>query len=174
MDGGAGNTQGFGGLFQSEAAEEAHFDDGALLLVELGECGEGVIEGDNLDTFARRDMEAFVKGERFHFSAALFTVFGAGVIDQDAAHDLRGDALEVGAVLPADVALVHQFEEGFMDDAGALEGVAGALAAEVGGGEQVEFGVDQRHELVEGSAVAVAPADEQGAHVVGRRLEHRS
>lgn len=174
MDGGSGNAQGFGGLFQSEAAEEAHFDGGALLLVELGECGEGVIEGDNLDTFARGNMEAFVEGESFHGSAALFAVFGAGVIDQDAAHDLGGDAVEVGAVLPADVALVHQFEEGFMDDPGALQGVAGALTAEIGAGEPVQLGVDQRHQLVEGRAVAVAPADEQGAHVVGRRLGHRS
>jgi hypothetical protein len=59
-----------------------------------------------------------------------------------------------------------------MDESGALEGVAFALAAEVAGGEATELVVDEGSEGVEGLAVAVAPLEEKAGDVcrVGQDL----
>jgi hypothetical protein len=42
---------------------------------------------------------------------------------------LAGYSQEVGPVLPVGLALVDEGQEGFVDECGRLEGVAGALAA---------------------------------------------
>jgi len=52
---------------------------------------------------------------------------------------------------------VGQTEVGLVDEGGGLQGVAGALAAQVGGGARAQFFVDDGDRPVEGLAAAVAP-----------------
>ena len=90
----------------------------------------------------------------------------ARVVDEDASHQLRGDAVEVRAVLPADVLLVYQPEVGFVNQRGGLQCVAGALPADVLAGQPAQLPVDQRHQRVERRPVAVAPGHEQLRHLL--------
>jgi hypothetical protein len=55
----------------------------------------------------------------------------------------------VFAILPVDV-LFGEAEVGFVDEGGGLEGVVAALATHVGGGDAVEFGVDEGEQLLGG------------------------
>ena len=68
-------------------------------------------------------------------AAAFEGVLRAGVVDKDAAHELGGDAEEVGAALPGYAGLVDELHVCFVDEGGGLEGVVGALPAHVIGGD---------------------------------------
>ena len=65
------------------------------------------------------------------------------VIDEDLAHDPRGDAEEVRAVLPLNPGLVHEPEERFAHKRRRLERVSGPLAAHQTAGEPSELRVER-------------------------------
>jgi hypothetical protein len=100
--------------------------------------------------------------------AALLGLVRAGVVDEDAAHHLRGHADELRAVLPARAPLVNHQQVRLVDEGGRLERVVGALAPEVVAGQPPQLVVDERHQLVEGRAVAAAPLFEQLRDPFGR------
>lgn len=54
----------------------------------------------------------------------------ARMVDQNAAHDLRSDAKEVGSILPLDV-LIDKLQIGLIHQRGCLQGVVFALADHV-------------------------------------------
>jgi hypothetical protein len=122
---------------------------------------ERVVQADEVQGGLGLDTHGFLEFQFEAAGAALFGPLPAAVVDQDAADHLGGDAEEVGPVLPADLALVDEAEEGFMDDGGALQGVVGSFGAQASTGEAAEFIVDQGHQVFEGMLVAVAPVDEE-------------
>ncbi len=71
---------------------------------------------------------------------------GSGIIHEDATHHLRGDAEEMGAVLPGGGALIDQPQIRFVDEAGRLQGVIGAFSLEILARELAQFFVDERHQ----------------------------
>jgi hypothetical protein len=73
----------------------------------------------------------------------------AGVINQHPPHNLGGDSEEVRAVLPLHV-LPDEAEEGFVNEVGGLERVAGPLPPELAASNQPQLAVDEREELFEG------------------------
>src|SRR5438105_15338229 len=84
------------------------------------------------------------------------------MIDQDAPHEMRRHANEMRAILPAHLSGVDQPHERFVDERRRLQRVAAALAGHVAPRETTQFGVDERHQPLEGGLVAVAPrAQEQ-------------
>jgi hypothetical protein len=90
-------------------------------------------------------------------AAPLRRLILACVVNQYAAHQVRGDPEEVGAVLPLDVVLVDQAQEDFVDEGGGLQRVVVPLAPDVIAGQPPQFFVNQRHQLVEGTPLPVAP-----------------
>jgi len=165
LDGGGGDADDFGAFLDGEATEEAEFDDAGLLRVDLGEAGEGVVEGDQLDVAFGGDGEGFIEGEGRHGTAAFEGRAGAGVIDQDVANDGGSDAEEVGAGLPVGAVLIDQAEVGLVDEGGGLKGGVGLVAAGEAGGDEAEFAIDQGHEAIEGRTVATAPLGEQLSYI---------
>ena len=87
-------------------------------------------------------------------------------VDEDAAHGLRGRAVEVDAVVELSGVRGGESHVRFVHERRRLEGVARLLATHVMLGELTEFAVHERHQLGEGLSIAVAPACEQLAHVV--------
>ena len=85
----------------------------------------------------------------------------AGMVDEDLAHELRGDAEEMDAALPGGLALVDEAHVGFMDEGSGLQGVVATFAAEVALGQTAEFLVDERRELIERRLVALLPVNEE-------------
>ena len=76
-------------------------------------------------------------------AAALLAEAGLGVVDQDAAHLARGHGEEMRAVLPGHVHL-DQLDEGFVNDGGRLQGVAGPLAFHVAAGAVAQLLIYER------------------------------
>jgi hypothetical protein len=71
------------------------------------------------------------------------------------------DGKEVRAILPAHTLDIHQTKIGLVDQRRGLEGLPGMLLAHVPVGDLVQFGVDQRRQLVEGRLVAITPGAQQ-------------
>ena len=90
----------------------------------------------------------------------------AGVVDEDAAHQARGDAVEVRAALPVDLRGVDQPQIGFVDQRGGLEGMVAVFLAQITARELAQFLVHQRHELVWRGGVPVAPGEQQARDFV--------
>ena len=91
------------------------------------------------------------------------------MIDQDLAHETRGDADKVRAILPARVRGLCQAQEHLVDQRRRLERVAQPLAAHVGTRQSVQLPFDQRHQFVPRGFVTFIPRTQQlGDRVRGR------
>lgn len=94
---------------------------------------EGLIEFVEGDGWSGGETEGIVEGEFVSVAAAFEGVLGAGVVNEDAAHELGGDAEEMSTALPSDTGLVDELHVCFVDEGGGLKGVIGAFAAHVVG-----------------------------------------
>ena len=74
----------------------------------------------------------------------------------------------MGAVLPDDAVLLEQAEVGLVDEGGGLQGVAATLAAEVTRGAAPQVVVDERHQPLLGTAVALTPEAQEFGDALGR------
>ena len=90
------------------------------------------------------------------------------MVDQDAFHGLGCGGVEVGAVLPGEVAWAQEFEVGLVDEGSGGEGVVGALAQEVELRGAAELVVDEGEELVARGGVACGGSGEEEGGVGGR------
>ena len=88
-----------------------------------------------------------------------------GVIDQDAAHDLRRDTKEMRSILPVDLALVDEPEVHLMNKGRRLQGVVGPLLPKLARGHAAELRIDEWQQLVERRPVAATPIAEQRCDV---------
>ena len=83
------------------------------------------------------------------------------MIDQDAAHDRRDRAEEVGAVLPVRMLLPCEPEVGFVHERRGLQRVAGPFARQVARGERPQLVVHHGHHTVERRSIPAVPRLEQ-------------
>ena len=96
-------------------------------------------------------------------AALLRGPLAAGVLDQDAAHGLGGGREEVAAAVPVlGVGRADEPEVRLVDQGGGLEGLAGLLAGQPGGGELAQLVVDEREQLGGGLWVPGRAAAEAG------------
>jgi len=72
------------------------------------------------------------------------------VIDQDSAHHLGGEGIEMAAIFAHSILLVQQAHIKFMYQCRALQHVGVALAANVGCGHLAQMRIDQRHQFLKG------------------------
>jgi hypothetical protein len=96
------------------------------------------------------------------------------VVDEDAAHDLRGDGVEVRAALPPGLRAVLPGEPQvrLVDERRRLERVARPLAAHLPARDAAQLGVDERGQPVERRGVAPAPVREQLRDLLRRNFSH--
>jgi len=122
------------------------FDDARLLRVEFRQASQRFIHRqDFLGVIgAGGPLEyLLVHGDG---DAAFESAASAGVVHQEAAHELGGHAHELGVVLPVGVVLVHQPEVGLVDQGGGLERVPGPFVAHATARYAAQLPVNQRHE----------------------------
>lgn len=84
---------------------------------------------------------------------------------------LGGDAEEVGTIFPILILLPGEAKVGLVEQGGGLEGVAGALAAHVAGGEAAEFVKDDGRENFEGGFIALTPLVQKYGNLFGHRFK---
>jgi hypothetical protein len=83
------------------------------------------------------------------------------MIDEHAAHQMRGDADEVRAILPGHASGVDQPNERFVDQRRRLQSVTSTLAIHVRASESSQLCLDKRQQALECALVAFAPRPEQ-------------
>jgi hypothetical protein len=91
-----------------------------------------------------------------------------GVIDQDAAHDLRRDTKEMRSILPIHLALIDEPDEHLVHKGSRLQGVVSPLAPKLAGRNASELRIDEWQQLVKRSPVAATPIAEQCRDVARR------
>jgi hypothetical protein len=63
------------------------------------------------------------------------------------------------------VLLPEETQVGLVNEGGGLEGLAGRLSAHVAVRQAAQFGVNERHQRVEGGGVALAPGEQEPGNV---------
>ena len=101
-------------------------------------------------------------------AAALVAPARAGVVDEDAAHGVRGGGEELGAILGPQAPLVGEPQVGLVDQRGGAERVTVALAAQPLTREAPEVVVEQPDEAVERVGSALPQGFEVTRDLAGR------
>ena len=89
-------------------------------------------------------------------------------VDEDAAHQPRGDGKEVCAILPPHARVVGQAHIRFVHQGSGLQAVPRALATHVVAGETMQLVVHDGRQRLNRVLVAVAPGAEECADVTVR------
>ena len=158
-----------GGLFDGEAEEKAELDHTALAGVERFELAEDAVEVEGGGGVELGPGHVVFKRDRLA-AVAFVALLGARVVDQDAAHETGGEAVEVLAIFKVELALADKLEEELIDDAGGLEQVALGFALHEGAGDLTQLGVQQLEKMVGVELLTAAPLAEQRRDVF-RRLQ---
>lgn len=148
-------------FLQRQSAKEPQLCDAALACVERGEPLERGIEVEDIDVNRLRHGDRVIERDLRQQARSLRGPVRASVIDQDAAHHRGRHTKELCTVAPRDPSLVDEAEIGLVNECRRLQGVAGSLAAEVGGRAAAQLVVDERHEPVARADIARAPGLEE-------------
>ena len=146
-------------LFDRQPSEKSPLDDATLTRVHLFQLLPGPIEIeriDGVDCIGLR-RHCLVERNRDAAAAALFAASPTGVIDDDAAHQCRGDREEVSAVLPVHVALSEQLDVGLADYGCRLQAIVPPFAGKMAGGDGAQLVVDERDQTLERVLAALLP-----------------
>src|SRR5205814_2506123 len=95
--------------------------------------------------------------------------------NQNPSHELCGDAKELRPILPRRPTLIHEPQIQFVDQCRRIERVIAVFAAKLLSCDPPAFGVDHRHQAVEGARIALRPSNQETGNVARRRfaLLHR-
>jgi hypothetical protein len=97
-----------GSLFDREAAEEAQFCNPALSWVNSFEFLQRLIKREEFFGPLHAQALSLLQSQLLSPSPALRVSVAASAVNQDVAHNLRGDGEEVLAVMPFDTGQVNQ------------------------------------------------------------------
>jgi hypothetical protein len=95
-----------------------------------------------------------------HLPRAAATLGGevlSGMVDEDSSHHLRGDAIELRAILPLPLALIDEAHVCLVDEGRGLQGMAGVLAPHGGCRSSVKLSIYDWKQALAGSGVAGPP-----------------
>lgn len=171
----ARNTKHVGRLLEAESREVPQLDEAFLIRIELGEAGECLVEGDDVDVSLVGGREqCLFEGKVFGGPAAFFTAMRSRMIDQYPTHRLSRDREEMSAIPPLDMPLVDKFEVGLMYECCGLQRVVGPLSTQICSGLPVQFGINQRQKVVNRSWLAGAPITQHlsDVRIAGAWLVH--
>jgi hypothetical protein len=93
------------------------------------------------------------------------------VVDENAAHHPRGDAVELRAILPVDAALVDESQIHLVHERRRLQRVIATLAAQVRCRAPVQCVVDEGHQPIARLLVAGSPGPQQRRDIRCRPLQ---
>lgn len=148
FNGGSGNAHYFGGLLNGETSEESELDELSLIRVERLQAVERLIEFVEGDFRDRGETDAVVDRENLCVATALLRTLVAGVVDENAPHQLGGHAEEVGAALPVYPCLIHQLHVGFMHKRGCLQRVVCPFPPHIVCRDPAKFLIHDGEELI--------------------------
>jgi hypothetical protein len=155
-----------GDLLDGVAAEEAQLDDLALPLVQAGQAGQGLVDGQQVQALLGEVVQHVVQRQPLAVAAALVGGAAAGVIDQHLAHGAGGGRQELAAALGGAQGVgAEEAQDGLVDQGGRLQRVAGPLAAQQAAAQPPQLVVDQGDQLVAGAGAAGPDLLQEGRHL---------
>jgi hypothetical protein len=89
-------------------------------------------------------------------TAPLLTVRRFGMIDKDISNDSSRNSVKVNAILEGYVS-IYQSQIGFVDESGSAQRMLLAIRAETSGSKSTELAVNQGHQFIESTLVAIRP-----------------
>ena len=126
------------------------------------------IDIDGLDTGV-----GLVERHPCRVGATLRRLALARMVDENAAHDLGCESEKMRPILPPDLAIAEQADEGFVRQRGGLEGVIGALVPELMAREAAKLAVDNGNEVFEGLVASAFPGMKKLGNPVPSRTLRR-
>lgn len=145
----------FGGFGGGEASEVVHLDEAGLAGGAFFEGLEGFVEFEYDGRPGKGGVARLVDVQFGCAPAALEGIVRAGVIDEDLAHELGGDAEKVGAIAIVGLILADHARVDLVDEGGGLECMAGAFATKLAVGEAAQLIVNEGDQLVERGLLTV-------------------
>lgn len=149
-----------GNLLVVETAKVAQLDNLAAARISFGQSLQRFVQTNQFATLIRNDCSNLLERDLLRAAASLCVTMSSRVIDQDAAHDLRGDREEVRTICPVHILLIDHADVSFIYQGSGLKCVVFSLPAHITAGEAVELVVDQRVQLVQSGLVPFAPLSE--------------
>jgi hypothetical protein len=156
---GARKTQHIADFLDRKTSEETHFDNAALLLVDLRKLVEGLVErhqfGASLLANNQRRIEV-----NFDFCTALRGGVASSIVHQNLAHQLRCDRQEMSAAFGFKGLLIEKAKVSLMNKCGTLQRVSRTFALQVIVRDLSQLPVDNRDQPFQGVLIACPPTNE--------------
>src|SRR5204862_7666155 len=140
--------------------KESQFNYSAFRRINGSELCESIIEPDQVHARLFGDDIGLTERQSKRAAAALCPVLRAGVIDQDSAHDLCGNAKEVSAILPVGLLLIYQSEVDIVNHRGRLQAVIRTLMLQITSGDSTQLRIDEWQQFVERLLIAVVASNQ--------------
>ena len=141
LDGGRGDAEGPGGLFDVESTEDAALHHLTGPGVQALELFEGPIELEDRERIHRHcPVQSLLQGHRTGPSAPLLGLTVPGLVEDDLTHGPGSKVLEVGTALDGDAFGGGQLEPGFVNERRRAQGLACAPPDPVGQVLQLRVG----------------------------------
>src|SRR5205085_9975811 len=129
-----------------------------LLRVNSGQLFQCFVERQKFNVRFVRSVLGMAERDGVLRAASLSGSARSCVVNQYAAHQLRGDCEEMGAVLPVCALLVNKFQISFVYKRRRLQRMIGALPAKIVVSQTPQFLINKRHQFVQRLAVSLAPS----------------
>src|SRR6202022_2936873 len=115
------------------------------------------VQGDKFCAANVDPRKIFTQGNALASAAAHLRLVPPRVIDENHAHYLGREGVEMPAVFPCSLLLVQEPQVEFMDQGRGLKYIGISFSAHIGSGYFPEMRVDERHQLFEGGGLAASP-----------------
>jgi hypothetical protein len=160
-----GDAEHLSGLVEREPAEEPELDDARLPCAQPRQVVERIVQRDEVASRVVGVVQVAIERHLRGATAALGRLDGAGVINEDAPHQLRGERKELRPTFESQPARLAQTHERLVDERRRLQRMVGALATEIRLRNTAQLRVDRGRGAVEGVAVALLPALEEMGYI---------
>lgn len=162
-------------MFDGQSAKEPQGHNARFTLVEVSKPLERGIEIEQLLTIEGLKGNFSSDAGQSHGPPPATALLGppfAGVVDQQAAHDVGSYSKEVSLPLPVSASLVHQLEIGLVDQGRGLKGVAGSLSIQIPLGKAAQLVVDHREQVLRRSRTCLSKSGQNLIHPVFGVVNH--
>jgi hypothetical protein len=126
-----------------------------LSSIKLLESGQTLVKRKHPVWAGRRHKNDILQRQLRLPGAALGSQLPAGIVNENSAHQLRGDGKKMGPVFPIGISLRNEFYIGFIHQRCCLQGVISTFVAEVAYSEMMKLSINDRNQFTGGLLIAV-------------------
>jgi hypothetical protein len=153
----SGGVQGIDGFFRRKASEETKFNYGCLPRMFLGQAAQSRI---HLEHIRSRNGKRLLLQAQYIAAATLIGDARACMVQQDTAHQLRGNGKKLTPASPVNIPGRREPKVELVNQSRRLQSMPRAFLIEKGGGQMAQLVVHKKRQPVERVLIAIPPADQ--------------